>query len=566
MSTFLIEGDFDWVKCGQPNTARIHTATVKMALEWYFTVPGSGDWSFGLQIVGDGHAGGGFPFAGNIIVQVRGGASGLGSFPTWTTIVDRGIVISGSDATPRPWSLSLSLDDTTGDLTYDITDPDGVNYTGTEASVCPGSLSGTAQTNSFHTDQRVVFWDLNAAYTVRHRINRAAFSEDGTIIVEEDFPDTSFDPPWEAESSSDNAPWATWGVSDSDYLHMQTQASAGYEWSSTSLYLTLLNVIPAAFVRDSISMKLVSPTEVVCARYPRTVPGSEATQVEYTRLWKDGSRDVSFPSQDYAAQSAGGVCLLQLGPELFGSLVMDSVDGTQTGVGVRVDRASPTAWEFSTAASALAIPGECKWAETVALPGGTGFLMVMQVDVGGSLDLYHTVATDRYAGNLIFIEPVKTGPGGIDLPSASMRMLPTGEWLFASILLGAAVVIKFGWVDGTGVIAGGSGSLPVVADAQQIEIEQTVSLLIAMVLLESGGVYTWNQICGVWVDETTINWSTVEVATGIDPSANVRGSLVSLPDGALLFAIIDDAGDTRYYRCEWMPADATGTWTEVVAP
>jgi hypothetical protein len=567
MSTFTIEGDFDLVTLHPTRSDMVYSANVKEEVSWTFTIPGAGTWSFGFRILAEHSIT--YP-SGNMKAQISGGAGS----PAWTTVANRGLAVSGSDATPRPWSFIATLDDTTGGITYLIVDPDGVVYGGTQASVCPGGLHGLAQVNTFFTSQGC-FWDSSPGYVppwsllVRHRINSVDFREDGTLVVSEDFPDTTFSPPWDAQSSADAAPKATWGVSDATYLHFNTDTSISNPagtGGSTYVYLQLLNVIPASFANQSIAMKLVSPTEVVCVRNPRTTPGSESVQIEYTRLFVDGAQVVSFPSEDYAAQTSGGVSLALLGPELFGSFVMDSPDGAQQGVGVRVDRATPTAWTFSTAASALAIPGICRWAEIAALPAGAGLFMVMQAEVSGDLKLYLSVATDYYAGNLIFIVPVALTTTSLDFAGGSLRTLPDGRWLLGLSVSGFAIVIILESPKNDGSVSGVGGATPVLAGAKQIELEACLSLVVAMVLEESGGVYTWKQSCGVWTDGHTLSFCTAQTATGIVASSNVRGSLVSLPDGALLFAMIDDSNATRFWRCTQMPKNATGTWTEVVAP
>jgi len=217
--------------------------------------------------------------------------------------------------------------------------------------------------------------------------------------------------------------------------------------------------------------------------------------------------------------------------------------------------------------------GTYSMAELGHFPSVNAFLLMLLDNPGAPNPnvWYQTVLKwDKDTAEFTFTDPqVDAGlPHGINA-RGSLRGLPNGSFAFAMIDEASDALLY--WCDkmpedATGVwaLVGtiGSGYIQV-----EIEFWPAVKQVLAMLLYDPGeeGDLRWYQTVGVW-DEGAGQFdfeAPPVLAAAIPAAADARGALAKGASGGMVFAMIDDADDTRVFSCAKMPQDATGVWTEV---
>jgi len=488
--------------------------------------------------------------------------------------IDRGLGL-GAEAlyagalTFGEWAIAASFDDDTNTYAVTLQDPNGDEHSYSGAISPPLSPPIALDYRRFGSGVRN-YGSVGAEYlagwiigSAKHSIDAVSFAVDGTPDTEEDFEDEAFDPPWEWE-------WAhvlpgeganSWSCVDSKLTFDFSGPTPPLEESPQTDYLTLTSIEPTRTSPRSLSLCRLSPSAVVAVLAPESESAlaQGGIRTELDGAWEKATVIHCSPHPTPTAWKSPSCCPRQ--GRLWVAGVIPSRNAASLGA------LDSSTWETEADLAALA-DSAWSWCSASLRPLSGGIdVLALDAPDGGPYTWYQAVALWNHEGDeLTFSEAVDTGIGGSADAAGSLRRWVGGGLLFAAIddaddahlwhcpCLSPEAAGE--WED-LGTIGSGYAAV-------EIEALRPLGPVLAMLLDTSGEAPVWYQSYGLpEVDGSAVTFCEPVLSDGLPNSAEVRGGLLQIHDGSLLFAMVDDADDTRFFTCPAIAPDGTGSWTEV---
>jgi len=412
-------------------------------------------------------------------------------------------------------------------------------------------------------------------------VDDVRYSGDGgnTWDIEEGFADLDFsaDPAWDSYNVETGlapyaevlASWAQWAIGPVLKVIMRSQ------WPGMRAGARAQKEI-ASYVQDEevigVSIQRLDTCRFAVARSPRDGAGSHSIWIKYTEVDGAGIVDSYLPTGYIRGSSASYIFwhvrprLAKCEPYLVCAMIVprwQEVGGER----VMQDVGSVAIHHLNDRAlveiGTIGSPGANDYAhvEVAAFPGNRA-LLLMILDAPGTGDAWkQSVATwDASSEWLDTTTPASSGLATPHIAAGCLRSLRDGG--FAFLMIDSSQDVKAYVCDNMPLDGSGTWSLEATlsCSAEQVSFAfwPGMAKALVMVLEDVSGTLTWKQTT-LELSGGTWSFGALAVATGIAAGQDAAAEVCSDMAGGFAFAMIDENGNTRIYRCD----DPVGSWTEV---